>query len=76
MKSPLCKGEVVKGRTNLPYEMENGEILVVKDVPALVCKQCGETFVEIEIVRNVEKIVQLAQKHGLTFGVVKYRDAA
>jgi len=76
MKCPLCKGEMVKGRTNLPYEMGEEEILVVKGVPAWVCRQCGESFVEIEVVRRVEKIVGTAEKDGVTLGFIRYRDAA
>ena len=48
MTCPLCKGKMLKGFTNLSFG--TGEnLLVVKDVPALVCEQCGDSFVEIEM---------------------------
>ena len=76
MRCPLCKGKMVKGKTHLPYEMGEQEILVVRDVPALLCEQCGESFVEIEVVRRVEKLLATAQRDGVTFGFIKYREAA
>ena len=51
-------------------------MVVVKAVPALVCNQCGETFVEINILRIVEKIVKKAEMDGVTLGFVKYKEAA
>ncbi|RKY66098.1 MAG: type II toxin-antitoxin system MqsA family antitoxin [Candidatus Latescibacterota bacterium] len=76
MKCALCKGEMVKGKTNLPYEVGEGNILVVRDVPAWVCRQCGESFVEIEVSRTVERLVAAAQRDGVTLGFIRYREAA
>lgn len=76
MRCPLCKGEMVKGKTNLPYELGEEKLVVVKDVPALVCKQCGDAFIEIDITRKVERIVGTAEKDGVTLGFVTYIEAA
>ena len=50
--------------------------VTVKGVPALVCKQCGEPFVEIAELRVVEKIVDSAEKDGITLGFIRYKEAA
>jgi YgiT-type zinc finger domain-containing protein len=76
MKCALCRGEMVRSKTTLPYDIGDEHMVVVKDVPALICKQCGEPFVEIKVVRVVEKIVEIAQREGVTLGFVKYKDAA
>ena len=76
MKCPLCKGLMEKSKTNLPYEIGEEYMVIVKDVPALVCKQCGEPFVGIEALRVVEKIVDKAENDGITLGFIKYKDAA
>jgi len=49
---------------------------VVKNVPALVCDQCGEAFVKIDILRRVEKILAKATGDGLVMGFVEYKKAA
>ena len=35
MKCPLCKGLMEESKTNLPYEIGEEYMVVVKDVPAL-----------------------------------------
>lgn len=76
MTCPLCKGKMVKSRTNLPHEMEEDQMVVVKDVPALVCRQCGDSFIEIDVLRVVERIVAVAEKDGVTLGFIRYKEAA
>jgi YgiT-type zinc finger domain-containing protein len=77
MKCPLCKGRMAKGKkTNLPYEFDGEKIIVVRNVPASVCGQCGEAFVEIAILRRVEKILTKAARNGLVMGFVEYKKAA
>ena len=76
MRCPSCRGEMDKGKTNLPFEVGGDRVIVVKDVPAWVCKQCGDFFVEIEVARKVEGIVAAAEKDGVMLGFVKYKEAA
>jgi len=68
----MAKGK----KTNLPYEFDGESIIVVKNVPALTCSQCGEAFVEINILRRVEKILTKATRDGLVMGFVEYEKAA
>lgn len=76
MRCLLCKGKMVTGKTNLPYELDGEKIIVVRNVPALVCAQCGDDFVEIDILRKVEKIIDRAGCDGITMGFVEYEKAA
>ncbi len=77
MECPLCKGRMVPGKTNLPFTAEGeGNVVVVINVPALVCEQCGDDFVEIDVVRRVEKIVDRIERDGISMGLVEYGKAA
>lgn len=76
MKCPLCKGEMTKGTTILPYDFGGGRVAVVLNVPALVCEQCGDEFVEIAVTRNVERILDRVRRDGMTMGFVEYEKAA
>jgi YgiT-type zinc finger domain-containing protein len=76
MKCPLCKGEMTKGTTILPYDFDDGRVVVVLNVPALVCEQCGDEFVEIAVTRNVERILDRVQRDGMKMGFVEYEKAA
>jgi YgiT-type zinc finger domain-containing protein len=77
MRCPLCKGEMVRGRkTNLPYELSDERVIVVRNVPAIICSQCGDAFIEADILGKVEKILDKATKDGMILGFVEYEKAA
>jgi YgiT-type zinc finger domain-containing protein len=77
MRCPLCKGEMAKGRkTNLPYELSDESVIIVKNVPAIICSQCGNVFIEADILSKVEKILDKATRDGLVLGFVEYERAA
>lgn len=72
MKCSLC-GE---GTTSLPYELGRERLIVIRDVPALICTQCGESFIESPVVKRVEQILHTVEKSGMTLGFLEYREAA
>ena len=76
MNCPLCKSKMTEGTTVLTFKMEGSQILVIKDVPALICDQCGEEFVDIQTSRNVEKQVNKAVADGISMGFLSYTLAA
>lgn len=76
MACPLCKGNMEPGTTILPFDMKNGRIIVVLNVPALVCEQCGEEYVDMGVTRNVEDLLDRAERDGLSMGFVEYGVAA
>lgn len=75
MTCPLCKGEMLNGKSSLPFE-KGENLLVVRDVPTLICSQCGEPFIEIKNVRIVERIIATAEKDGMLLGFIKFKSAA
>ncbi len=76
MLCPLCKGTMEKGAANLPYRLSDKQLVVLVDVPALVCEQCGDEYIEIAVVRKVEKILEKVQADGVSMGFVDYDLAA
>ncbi|MBI5787719.1 MAG: type II toxin-antitoxin system MqsA family antitoxin [Candidatus Schekmanbacteria bacterium] len=76
MKCPSCRGKMERGVTTLPYELNRDKLIVVRDVPALVCVQCGEVFIEALILKQVEGLLNTVQKSGMTLGFLEYREAA
>jgi len=60
---PLCKGSVAKGVTTITVELGFG-VVVIRQVPAMVCSQCGEEWLDDATTQKVEEIVNAArQKH-------------
>jgi len=52
-----CKGMMVKGRTAYAIN-KNGYHLVIDDVPAWICQQCGEPYFEGEEVDAIQDVVK------------------
>lgn len=76
MKCPFCNTDLKKGKTILTFQMEEDKIIVVKDVPAIICEECGEESVGIKESKIVEKLVYKAIADGIRMGFIEYRFAA
>ena len=65
-----------KGKTSMPYETGKNKLIVVKDVPALICEQCGESYIESSVLKRVQKILETVEKSGIILGFLEYQEAA
>ncbi len=62
-RCPLCGGYKAPGRTTHTVDLGFG-IVVVRNVPATVCSQCGEAWIDPRTAEQLESIVEEAyQKH-------------
>lgn len=62
---PLCGGEKKAGKTTFTVDLGFG-VVVVREVPATVCSQCGADWIDDAISKKLETIVDDArQKHNL-----------
>lgn len=72
-----CKGETKETMTKFIVDLGRC-VVIVKNVPARVCQQCGEASYSSEVARQLEKIVE-AVKHSIMseVAIVEYsQDAA
>ena len=76
MKCPSCRGTMEEGMTTMPYELGRNKVIVVQDIPALVCTQCGDSFIESAVLKKVETLLDTVEKSGMTLGFLEYRAAA
>ena len=61
---PLCGGQKVHGKTIYSVDLGFG-VVVVRNVPATICDQCGEEWIGSEIARKLEKLVEEAREKKL-----------
>ena len=73
-KCPLCGGALERGATVFTTEMGFG-VVVVRNVPATVCSQCGEDWIGAKEARRLETIVAGARADRREVEVVKYKAA-
>ena len=76
MKCPVCSNTMVEGKTTLTLDKGKNATIVIKEVPGMICNQCGETFINIQTTRHVEHLVKTVQKSGLKMGFLVYQPAA
>jgi YgiT-type zinc finger domain-containing protein len=58
---PLCGGSKRAGITTFTAELGFG-VVVVRNVPALVCAQCGADWIADEVAARLEALVEDARK--------------
>ncbi len=76
MNCPLCRGEMNPGTTHLLIERGENSIIVINKVPALICEQCGDDFIDIKITRKIEILLDKLEAEGVKMGFVDYNIAA
>ncbi len=58
---PLCGGDREPGTTLFSVDLGHG-VVVVRKVPASVCRQCGEALIGAETAKELEAIVNEARQ--------------
>ena len=73
MKCFMCKGETEKKLVNYLLDIDN-KIIIIKEVPANVCKQCGEKYFDDDVMENLEKIIEDVKNVSIEISVVNYKE--
>ena len=73
-KCPLCGGEKKDGVTTYSVDLGFG-LVVVRNVPAKVCSQCGEEWISPEVAKDLEKIINKARQTNLQMEVLSFQTA-
>ena len=60
MRCIMCKGNTSQTTHTYIQEFDNC-IIIIKNVPAIVCSQCGEVYYSDDIAEKLEEIVNRLQ---------------
>jgi YgiT-type zinc finger domain-containing protein len=72
MKCVICRhGETQPGKATVALERD-GVTLVVKGVPARVCANCGEEYLDEEATKRVLRIGEEAARAGVQVDIREY----
>jgi YgiT-type zinc finger domain-containing protein len=75
MKCVICKtGTTQLGVTTAMFD-RHGSIVVVKDIPAQVCAQCGEAYFSADMSRKLYERVESALENGTELEVIRMKAA-
>jgi YgiT-type zinc finger domain-containing protein len=72
-KCLMCKGDLEKGNVNHIVDLDNF-IIIIKNVPANVCKQCGEYYLEHKVALEIEKIIDNYRENAVEVIIINYFD--
>lgn len=69
----VCKGELKEKKVNYFVDLDN-TIIIIKEVPAKVCCQCGEKYFDDKTSENIEKIVNQLKEMSTEVTIVNYKE--
>ncbi len=73
MNCIICKSKLAKSRIN--HILDNmGRIVIIKNVPANVCGQCGEYYVDNDTAMRLEAIAQELLNNKAEILVLNYNE--
>lgn len=68
-KCPICEGKVAAGKTTFTVDLSSG-VVVARNVPAYVCTQCGEEWIDDPTSVKLEAIAARAKAQNTQIEVV------
>ena len=72
MRCVICKqGETREGKVTVTLERSNTTVLI-KDVPAQVCENCGEYYLSEEISSELLQTAEKAAAKGAEVEILRY----
>lgn len=72
MKCVICRvGETEAGRVKVHLPLPNGGDVLVGNVPADVCTNCGEYYLDMRTTKSLEKMAAKAVSEGVSIEVLQ-----
>ncbi len=67
----FCGGKLVPRVTMLPFVIQD-HVVIIKNIPAEVCTQCGEAVLDSPTARRVDQLVRQARQSGFEVSILAY----
>jgi len=69
----MCKGDFEDRNTTFMVELNNC-IIIIKNVPSQVCRQCGEVSYSNKVAKQIEKLVNSIKNNITEITVINYTE--
>lgn len=66
---PICGGRKVSGKATYSVDLGFG-VVIVRNVSAMICDQCGEEWIAPDVARKLGKLVEEARHKKLQVEVM------
>ena len=69
----FCKGKLAQEKVNVDFRWGK-DLIVIEGVPAMVCRQCGEKYLDAEVYKEMERLAKgrIKPLKRLTIDVIKF----
>ena len=74
-RCPLCGGEKQPGTTTFAVDLKFG-VVVVRKVPAFVCTQCGDAWIDDPVAAKLERLIAEARRKQAVLAVTRRQQVA
>ncbi|BEU87855.1 hypothetical protein TAMA11512_13190 [Selenomonas sp. TAMA-11512] len=74
-KCTFCKGSTREGLSTFTVEIDSS-VVVIRNVPSMICEQCGEIYYTTEVMTRMYQIAQLVKDSMSEVAIVNYHPAA
>jgi YgiT-type zinc finger domain-containing protein len=71
MKCRVCSGTMEERVTDLPFKIGDASIVIVRSLPVLQCRQCGETELRSAEMARVDRLLAAVDRSS-ELEVVRY----
>ena len=72
MQCIFCKtGETEPGTTTVTLDRAKS-VIVIREVPADVCRQCGEAYLTTEVAQNISDRADESVRKGVVVEIVRF----
>jgi YgiT-type zinc finger domain-containing protein len=72
MMCVICKhGETSPGNTTVTFE-RNGKVVIIQDVPAEICGNCGEYYLDEMTASQVQQLARESRNRGVELELRHY----
>ena len=72
MNCVICKHSETEAGFATVVLTRGSSTIIIKNVPAEICKNCGEYYLSSEMTKNIFKIANEAVKKGAEIEIIKY----
>ena len=71
-KCPLCGGKIASDTTTFTVDLGKG-VMIVRDVPAQICGQCGEEWFTSEVSHRLDELAADMRAKGSEVEILSFK---
>ncbi len=76
MKCFSCKSDTMERSSSTYTAQEENCIIIIKNVPCMKCRQCGDVVYNTKILKKIEEIIRRMEEFASEVAIVDYQKSA